>query len=281
MSDTRIGPQIPVPPTPPAKTTRTGTQFVDERLAKPTVSPKGQIPLSIVPEDTSAAPYESSLPYEILKNPLFVKAEWAWKRTVVNAAAAQFTELEGAQVTVGLWHVLRALAATSDEDAKPLWKDPPRVRLLQFSSMTREEFDKSPEVVQSWLLADRLTSSVQTDPFERQGQGVFLLPPRGIDERYQAIRWTGARQTRVTSVGRLVHRLKFEFIVHQQPVQCTMIAAKPTLLVHFETNDFKLQTHLATGGSVLPEILLQLGWHIEQWSVSTLESTNHSGGQEL
>ena len=69
----------------------------------------------------------------------------------------------------------------------------------------------------------------------------------------------------------MIHRIQLDLKVNNQPVKCTIISAKPSLVVHFDTNDIHIQKHLSMGQSAIERTLGMAGWHLDKWSVSAYD----------
>ncbi len=144
--------------------------------------------------------------------------------------------------------------------------------VVQFADLHHSQFHEhlSP-TAQQWFIDDRLTASVQTDPYVRIGQGIFLPMANEEQPIQDAYRWKAKKQTKITSQGKLVHRIQFDFHVADNPVRCTVTSAKPTLFIHFDSDDAFLRKDLKQGASALSIPLQKAGWHVEQWTVSAFQ----------
>jgi hypothetical protein len=140
--------------------------------------------------------------------------------------------------------------------------------VVQFSQLQHGDLQHLSPVAQQWVIEDRMTSSVQVDSYERAGQGLFIPPGHSGRLGQVGHRYYARKQTRITGRGKLVHRIQFDFRVNDQPVRCTITSAKPSLLVHFDTNSASLRVHLEIGREGISKVLINQGWQLEQWSVS-------------
>lgn len=169
-----------------------------------------------------------------------------------------------------LWSIL---ADVSDENRQDSWRTTvqdlhSKGSIVEFSQLHHGDINHLSPAAQQWMIEDRLISSVQMDSYERIGQGLFLLPSQSGRTDRVAHRFHARKQTRITGRGKLVHRIQFDIRVNDKPVRCTIISAKPSLLVHFDTNDIKLEKHITRGQERVAEVLKNEGWQLMQWSVS-------------
>jgi hypothetical protein len=169
-----------------------------------------------------------------------------------------------------LWSIL---ADVSDENRRDSWRTTvqdlhSKGSIVEFSQLHHGDINQLPPVARQWMIEDRLISSVQMDSYELIGQGLFLLPSQSGRTEQVAHRFHARKQTRITGRGKLVHRIQFDIRVNDKPVRCTIISAKPSLLVHFDTNDILLEKHLTRGQERVAEVLKNEGWQLMQWSVS-------------
>jgi hypothetical protein len=258
----------------------------------------------IKPAEVASSQYvdaDTYLPIEILKETRIATAESAWRNlllTVVQSMAKSATsdvsktsvqnqenELSGMDLPVHssveegtktLWSLLATASHdTAQVTGQTSWKGTvPDSTILPFRLVNHDMLEKQNKTVQHWVVQDRLVSSVQTTPYERSGAGLFFPPPIHSEQStQQAVRWRAARQTKVGSNGRMVHRIQFEMMLGTDPVKCSLTCALPTLLLHFETNNERLRLHLSAGKDIIQPLLSRQGYELHQWTVSHIEDS--------
>lgn len=238
---------------------------------------------------------EVLLPRAILESPLWTEAEWAWRRVLFQEEALQTQtqthaptqalgqpqaqgQMQG-QVTAlqSLWRVLGSLAETVGSSLGP--HSPARINVAHwpFSSsvVAYSAFDKtslqqvaprlSPQV-----LADRLTTVVQSPQLPQNGAGLFLLSAPSGNEKGAAVHWQAQRRTKLGAVGQLVHRLEIDVTVENDLVHISMLYAAPHLNVFFETNNHALEERLLGHTEHLRGPLEKMGIKVEQIRAGTL-----------
>ncbi len=191
-----------------------------------------------------------------------------------SSPSAPKTDLRYESAVKLLWTLLAS--ASDSSSGLDSWRiETPRLHekgpLVEFSNLNQADIKQLSAGVKQWVIKDRLTSSVQFGAYERIGQGMFFPSsapglPKSVAYRYQA-----RKQTRITGRGKLVHRIQFEMRVNNQPIRCTLTSMKPTLWVHFDTDDDLLKKHLTIGQEILTLTLKGTGWNLEQWTVSSYE----------
>lgn len=190
-------------------------------------------------------------------------------------------EQMAAPVVHQLWQVISLLGRQSDRGPQEVFlnlrTDPP---ILPFNSMNQETLSlastKTDENrLSTWVLEDRLVSSVLDNPYERVGGGVFFTP-RNTEPNSpnHAVKWKADRQTRVGIGGKMIHRIRLEVQVGGHPLTCILTAQRPQLLVHFVSDQVKLRNFLDRGADIVCEPLRTCGWDLVGWT--TGEPSNRS-----
>lgn len=172
-----------------------------------------------------------------------------------------------------LWNALTTISRQSQTSPNHAYvsqrTDSP---ILPFASMNQDtiQLGQTPtdqHRLSTWVLEDRMVSSVLDNPYEQIGGGLFF-PPATEESTppHHAVKWNAHRQTRMGAGGKLVHRIRFEIDVKGHAVTCILTAQRPQLLVHFVSDHVKLRSYLEHGMQIVGEPLRQYGWDLVSWT---------------
>lgn len=225
------------------------------------------------------ATLETMLPMEILKSPVLMRTEWAWRRLLV--ALAQDPAAQSENTVKTLWSTLSSLFG-SQSNAEWSAKLPPSFEpgtMVPFTDIQSHHLagDDSGKL-KGWTQADRLISATRAPDAPQIGGGIFILPePLTSKQQMSAVRWEAQRRTRMTNHGQLVHQLNLELRVDNFPVKIQLVCAKPAVSIKLETNHSQLRTNLQQRWEGVQGALQELGWRVERWTVSTLAQGEEEG----
>ncbi|MDQ0190577.1 flagellar hook-length control protein FliK [Alicyclobacillus cycloheptanicus] len=188
-----------------------------------------------------------------------------------------------------LWDTLAQGAAANGTDTVHVtWPEGSPPPVVPFAAMDREIVAQSshPDTLQSWVLSDRLVSSVRMDGSPQVGGGLFFPYAAGVGQpaaaphvRQPAVRWQAERRTRVSSQGRLVHYLKISLpIPDHRTVEVELISARPLLSIHVTTDHAALRQRLSADAADVQQRMAALGWTVDRFSVSDLKPSADERG---
>jgi hypothetical protein len=255
-------------------TNQTGATVAQSTQRKPALEGQevAQSPLQQI------ATLETMLPMEILKSPVLMRTEWAWRRLLVALAQVPPSQSENAVKT--LWSTLASLVA-SESNAEWSTQLPPSFepgRMVPFTDIQSHHLagDESGKL-KEWTQADRLMSATRAPDVPQIGGGIFVLPEPTSKQQRNAVRWEAQRRTRMTNHGQLVHQLSLELRVDNFPVKIQLLCAKPVLTISLETNHARLRANVQQRWESVQDALQGLGWRVERWTVGTLAQAEEEG----